>query len=144
MHCKLTMNAWRQSGRSLVYYFTNDETDRDSYTSTMKPLATTYQEFLKFVTVDTNEYPDMSRAMGISGVKGLVVENTHAGQFFPYRGSYPIAPDQIGQFINAISQGSIQPWNGHYDEATDAARQSTGDGKGDTSRDTSGSRRDEL
>lgn len=80
----------------------------------MKPLAKTYQEYLKFVTVDTTEYPDMSRAMGLQLDKGLVVENTHNGQMFPYRGSSgdSVAEEDVAAFITAISQGSVQPWTG--------------------------------
>ncbi|OWT43507.1 protein disulfide-isomerase [Pochonia chlamydosporia 170] len=122
---------YRQPGKSLVYYFTADESDRASYVNTMKPLAKTYQEYLKFVTVDSAEYADMSRAMGLQSARGLVVENTHNGQFFPYpeSGGKGMAAEEVGAFITAISQGSVQPWTGH--------NQSPG-------ADATGPRRDEL
>lgn len=115
-------------GKSLVYYFTDDESDRASYVNTMKPLAKTYQEYLKFVTVDSAEYADMSRAMGLQSERGLVVENTHNGQFFPYpeSGGKGMAAEEVGAFITAISQGSVQPWTGHNQspgaDATDPRR----------------------
>ncbi|EFY90347.1 hypothetical protein J3458_005169 [Metarhizium acridum] len=107
---------YRQPGRSLVYYFTGEESDRDLYVKRMKPLAGTYQEYLRFVTVDSTEYADMSRGMGLESKRGLVVEHTHGGQLFPYRGSGgDIGAEEVENFITAISQGAVQPWTGHRD-----------------------------
>ncbi|EXU99533.1 protein disulfide isomerase family protein [Metarhizium robertsii] len=108
---------YRRPGKSLVYYFTGEESDRDLYVKRMKPLARTYHEYLRFVTVDSTEYADMSRGMGLELERGLVVENTHGGQLFPYRGSGGIGIGEVENFITAISQGAVQPWTGHRDDS---------------------------
>ncbi|KKP01568.1 hypothetical protein THAR02_06316 [Trichoderma harzianum] len=106
------------SGRSLVYYLSNSEEGRESYTKALKQVASRYAEFLQFVTVDSNEYPDMPRNLGVRSSGGLAVQNIHNGQVFPFRGDAS-SPDAIDQFIVAISEGRAQPWDGTFDEAHD-------------------------
>lgn len=108
-----------QSGRSLVYYFSNNEADREAYVKSLKPVAQRYAEFLQFVTVDSREYPDMPRNLGVRSAGGLAVQNVHNGQIFPFRGDAAL-PGQIDQFIVAISEGRAQPWDGRFDQAEEA------------------------
>ncbi|PTB75832.1 ER-resident thioredoxin [Trichoderma longibrachiatum ATCC 18648] len=107
------------SGRSLVYYFSNNEADREAYVKSLKPVAQRYAEFLQFVTVDSREYPDMPRNLGVRSAGGLAVQNVHNGQIFPFRGDAAL-PGQIDQFIVAISEGRAQPWDGRFDQAEEA------------------------
>jgi protein disulfide-isomerase A1 len=85
------------------------------YVKTLRPLAETYQEYLKFVTVDAIQYADMSRAMGLKSARGIVVENTRTQQFFPmqYSGDDGISAEEVATFITAVSQGLVQPWTEH-------------------------------
>ncbi|EHK15543.1 uncharacterized protein TRIVIDRAFT_112058 [Trichoderma virens Gv29-8] len=106
------------SGRSLVYYLSNSEEDREKYTKALKRVADRYAEFLQFVTVDSNEYPDMARNLGVRSRGGLAVQNIHNGQVFPFRGDAS-SPDDIDLFIVAISEGRAQPWDGTFDEELD-------------------------
>lgn len=100
----------------MVYYFTDEESDGVSYTDRIRPLAKHYQEYLKFVIVDSLQYPEMPSSMGLGSGRGLAVQNTHNGQVFPYLGSASsISADEAGDFITAISQGSVQPWTGQYE-----------------------------
>ncbi|TFA99458.1 hypothetical protein CCMA1212_008816 [Trichoderma ghanense] len=107
------------SGRSLVYYFTNNEADREAYTKALKPVARRYAEFLQFVTVDSREYPDMPRNLGVRSTGGLAVQNVHNGQIFPFKGD-AVSSGQVDQFIVAISEGRAQPWDGGFDEGQEA------------------------
>ncbi|OPB43117.1 Protein disulfide isomerase 2 [Trichoderma guizhouense] len=107
------------SGRSLVYYLSNSEEGRETYTKALKQVASRYAEFLQFVTVDSNEYPDMARNLGVRSSGGLAVQNIHNGQVFPFRGDAS-SPDSIDQFIVAISEGRAQPWDGTFDEGLEA------------------------
>lgn len=99
----------------MVYYLSNGEADREAYTKTVKRVAQRYAEFLQFVTVDSNEYPDMARNLGVRSGGGLAVQNVHNGQVFPFRGD-AASPDAIDQFIVAISEGRAQPWDGTFDD----------------------------
>lgn len=108
-----------QSGRSLVYYLSDSEEGRETYTKALKQVAGRYAEFLQFVTVDSNEYPDMARNLGVRSSGGLAVQNIHNGQVFPFRGDAS-SPDAIDQFIVAISEGRAQPWDGTFDEDLEA------------------------
>ncbi|KAL7941613.1 hypothetical protein V8C42DRAFT_334263 [Trichoderma barbatum] len=103
------------SGRSLVYYLSNSEADRQAYTKALYQVADRYTEFLQFVTVDSNEYPDMARNLGVRSSGGLAVQNVHNGQIFPFRGDSS-SSNEIDQFIVAISEGRAQPWDGTFDE----------------------------
>jgi protein disulfide-isomerase A1 len=102
----------------LVYYLSNSEKGRETYTKALKQVASRYAEFLQFVTVDSNEYPDMARNLGVRSSGGLAVQNIHNGQVFPFRGDAS-SPDAVDQFIVAISEGRAQPWDGTFDEAHD-------------------------
>ncbi|KAL6864127.1 hypothetical protein J3F83DRAFT_761981 [Trichoderma novae-zelandiae] len=107
------------SGRSLVYYFSNKEADREAYTRALKPVAQRYAEFLQFVTVDSLEYPDMPRNLGVGSTGGLAVQNVHNGQIFSFRGD-AASSGQVDRFIVAISEGRAQPWDGTFDEGQEA------------------------
>ncbi|KAL6696051.1 hypothetical protein J3F84DRAFT_408015 [Trichoderma pleuroticola] len=111
--------AYLSSGRSLVYYLSTSEEGREAYTKALKQVAGRYAEFLQFVTVDSNEYPDMPRNLGVGSGAGLAVQNIHNGQVFPFRGDAS-SPDAIDQFIVAISEGRAQPWDGTFDEELEA------------------------
>ncbi|KAL7934836.1 thioredoxin-like domain-containing protein [Trichoderma chlorosporum] len=106
------------SGRSLVYYLSKSEEGREAYTKALKQVADRYAEFLQFVTVDSNEYPDMARNLGVRSGGGLAVQNIHNGQVFPFRGD-AVSSDEVDQFIVAISEGRAQPWDGTFDEEHD-------------------------
>ncbi|KAM0469969.1 hypothetical protein ACHAPX_010224 [Trichoderma viride] len=106
------------SGRSLVFYLFRTEAQREAYTKDLKGTAQRYAEFLTFVTVDSNEYPDMARNLGIRSTGGLAVQNVHNGQVFPFEGDITL-PSEIDQFIVAISEGRAQPWDGTFDEGHD-------------------------
>ncbi|KAM0264741.1 hypothetical protein ACHAQJ_000566 [Trichoderma viride] len=107
--------TYLSSGRSLVFYLSNNEASREAYTKNLKSVAQRYAEFLTFVTVDSNEYPDMARNLGIRSTSGLAVQNIHNGQVFLFRGD-AASSDEIDQFIVAISEGRAQPWDGTFDE----------------------------
>ncbi|PTB46308.1 hypothetical protein M441DRAFT_126176 [Trichoderma asperellum CBS 433.97] len=106
------------SGRSLVYYLSKNEAHRQAYTKNLKSTAQQYAQFLTFVTVDSNEYPDLARNLGIRSTGGLAVQNVHNGQVFPFKGD-TTSSHQIGQFIVAISEGKAEPWDGTYNEGHD-------------------------
>ncbi|KAL7798236.1 hypothetical protein V8C37DRAFT_369195 [Trichoderma ceciliae] len=110
--------AHLSSGRSLVFYLSNSEVDRETCTKTLKRVAQRYAEFLKFVTVNSGEYPDMARNLGVRSSGGLAVQNVHNGQIFPFRGD-AASSDEVDQFIVAISEGRAQPWDGTFDEETE-------------------------
>lgn len=109
---RLIAGGLKQTGKSLVYYFSHDAADREAYSKSMRPIAEAYQEYLKLVTVDSGEYPDMASSLGVRQGKGLSVRNLHNGQVFPYQGDGEVSTEQVGAFIVAISQGQVQPWDG--------------------------------
>ncbi|KAL7903228.1 hypothetical protein HDV63DRAFT_363421 [Trichoderma sp. SZMC 28014] len=103
------------SGRSLVFYLFRTDAQREAYTKNLKSTAQRYAEFLTFVTVDSNEYPDMARNLGIRSTGGLAVQNVHNGQVFPFKGDVTLS-NEIDQFILSISEGKAQAWDGSHDE----------------------------
>ncbi len=105
-----------QGGKSLVYYFHRRKTAREAYTEKMKTMARTYQDYLTLVTVDSGEYPDMPTGLGLQSESGLVVQNLHTGQTFPYEGH--IVPAGIEAFIMAISEGKVPAWDASRDGNT--------------------------
>ncbi|KND94342.1 Protein disulfide-isomerase [Tolypocladium ophioglossoides CBS 100239] len=113
---------YRQTGKSLVHYFSDAEADREAYGKAMKPLARAYREYLQFVTVDSSEYPEMPRTLGVAAGRGLAVENPHTGQAFPYRrsrgDSSALTAAEVGEFIASISRGNVEPWNGGSSSGT--------------------------
>lgn len=102
----------------MVFYLYKTEAQREAYTKNLKGTAQRYAEFLTFVTVDSNEYPDMARNLGIRSTGGLAVQNVHNGQVFPFKGDIT-SPSEIDQFIVAISEGRAQSWDGTFDEGHD-------------------------
>ncbi|PHH72341.1 hypothetical protein CDD82_6026 [Ophiocordyceps australis] len=106
---------YAKTGKSLVYYLSDDETWREAQARIMNPLAKQYGDYLQFVTVDSAEYPELPRNLGLAARQGLVVENRHTGDKFPYPSAAASALDvnAVAQFIDAIAQGSVMPWKGH-------------------------------
>ncbi|KAL3960325.1 hypothetical protein ACCO45_005442 [Purpureocillium lilacinum] len=128
----------QHAGRSIVYYLSDDASEREAYVAAMRPVAKRLREYLQFVTVDSGEFPDMSHALGVASEGGLVVENLHTGQVYPFRGReressaeakerhrIPAA-EAVEDFIMAIAQGHIEPWNGRYGDG-DSMRRDGGD-----------------
>jgi protein disulfide-isomerase A1 len=77
----------------------------------MNPLAKKYQEYLFFVTIQADEYPDMMPGLGLAGgPPGLAVQNPRNGQVFPYQGGISLAT--VEAFIVAIAEGRQKPWDG--------------------------------
>jgi protein disulfide-isomerase A1 len=109
-----------QGGKSLVYYFNISEIARKAYTDEMNTLAKTYQEYLTLVTVDSGEYPAMPGNLGLKSGTGLVVQNLHNGQAFPYEGD--ITAEKIEAFIIAISEGKVSAWDANTDQAGTVVR----------------------
>jgi len=103
-----------KASKSLVHYFTSSEEDREVYVAGIRTLASRYREYLNFVTVDTNEYPDMVATVGhrrgASGV--LAVQNPHSWQAFPLPEGTKITADVVEQFLNDIIQEKVTPWDG--------------------------------
>ncbi|KFA46264.1 hypothetical protein S40293_06459 [Stachybotrys chartarum IBT 40293] len=95
--------------RSPVYYFSDDEDDRDEYTRMVRPIAKAFHEFLVFATVDTSEYPHMPASFGFNDSRGLCLQTRHNGAVFHYPNSV-LAADAIQSFIVAVSEGKLQPW----------------------------------
>ncbi|UNI19871.1 Protein disulfide-isomerase [Purpureocillium takamizusanense] len=135
---------YTQASRSIVYFLSSDTGEREAYVAAMRPLAKRLREYLQFVTVDSGEFPDMSHALGVAANRGLVVENLHTGQVYPFRAAerelratasaqhrIP-TPDAVEDFITAIAQGQIEPWNGRYDDGEESMRRR--DGATDASR----------
>lgn len=108
-----------------MYYCSDAEADREAYSAAAKPLAKAYREYLQFVTVNSGEYPEMPRTLGIASSIGLAVENPHTGQTFPYRNSRSnssaLTAAEVGEFIAEISQGKVEAWNGVFEPDQDAA-----------------------
>ncbi|KAI1389169.1 thioredoxin-like domain-containing protein [Hypoxylon trugodes] len=115
-----------QSGKSLVFYFTTSPKDRDAYVDTMRSVAKMYKEYLSFVTVDANEYGDLTAPLGLAPatLPRLSVQNPMFGQVFPYPRSRKITPEAVGGFLMDIVQGKQKPWDGTFtaDEAGGHAR----------------------
>lgn len=108
---ELTCLVNMQIPRSPVYYFSDDEDDRDEYTRMVRPIAKAFQEFLVFATVDTSEYPHMPASFGFNDSRGLCLQTRHNGVVFHYPNSV-LAADAIQSFIVAVSEGKLQPWTG--------------------------------
>ncbi|PHH63287.1 hypothetical protein CDD81_6144 [Ophiocordyceps australis] len=105
---------YAKTGKSLVYYWSDKETWREAQARIMNPLAKQYSDYLHFVTVDSAEYPELSRSLGLPAQQGLVVENRHTGDKFPYPSAAAgLDANALAQFIEAIAQGSVVPWKGH-------------------------------
>jgi protein disulfide-isomerase A1 len=105
--------AYLKAGKSLVYYFTTTDSERDSYVEAFRSLAKKYGEYLSFVTVDTGEYGEMVPNMGLAeaDVPGLAVQNPRNGQVFPFSPGLDITPQAIEAFLMDISGGKVKPWD---------------------------------
>jgi protein disulfide-isomerase A1 len=120
--------SYVKAGKSIVVYFTDSEVDREEYVKATRALAKKYREYLAFVTVDTDEYPDMVAAMGHApGATGvLALQNPHNWQVFPLAGD--VDPASIEAFIVEISQGQVQPWDGQAPVVAKARKKEMGGG----------------
>lgn len=78
----------------------------------MRPMAQAFSEMLQFVTVDSREYPAMPRTLGIARTRGLSLQNAANGKVYPYGGE--TKPGEVQQFLLDISQGTVEPWDGHF------------------------------
>ncbi|CAJ2512114.1 Uu.00g077390.m01.CDS01 [Anthostomella pinea] len=103
-----------QSGKSLVYYFATASKEREAFVDSMRTVAKTYKEYLSFVTVDANEYADMTAPLGLASgaFPGLSVQNPMLGQVFPYPPHAKITSESVGAFVMDIVQGKVKPWDG--------------------------------
>lgn len=103
-----------QPGKSLVYYLAGTPQERDAYVESTRPVAKKYREFLNFVTVDANEYGDLTLPLGLpdGAFPALAVQNPVYGQVFPYPSDAKITPEAVEAFVIDISQGKVQPWDG--------------------------------
>lgn len=100
----------KKSGKSIIYYFSDKEDDRDRYTKNFRILAKTYRDFIQLVTIDSSDYPDMAASLGLATSRGLSLHNPHTDQVFPYKGN--VEPGSIANFVVSISKGEIKPWDG--------------------------------
>lgn len=95
-----------------MHYLPTSSPDRDSYISTIRPLAKRFAEFLVFVTVDGDEYPDMAASLGHApGARGVLsVQNSHTGDVYPMGGA--VTAEAVEGFILGISRGEVPAWDG--------------------------------
>ncbi|KAE9378273.1 hypothetical protein N431DRAFT_541785 [Stipitochalara longipes BDJ] len=103
---------YMKAGKSLVYYFASTSQDRETYRSSLQPLANKFKEYLNFVTVDAVEYGHMLPALGLqdTGAPALAVFHPMYGQAFPYDQRKKIVPEAVEGFVMDIVQGKVQPW----------------------------------
>ncbi|SPO03617.1 uncharacterized protein DNG_06300 [Cephalotrichum gorgonifer] len=108
----------RFMGKSMVHYFPSSEADREAYVATVRPLAKRYKEYLNFLTVDPDEYPDMAASLGhVRGARGvLAVQNPHTWQAFPFDEGAQITAAAVEEFIMGISRGEVEAWDGREKE----------------------------
>ncbi|TDZ18060.1 Protein disulfide-isomerase [Colletotrichum orbiculare MAFF 240422] len=100
------------SGKSLVYFFARVEDYLEAWTEAVLALAKKYHEYMTFVTVDLNEYPTMPASFGFPNEieDAVALQNPATGQVYPYAGE--ITVDAVEEFINSISDGKVEPWDG--------------------------------
>ncbi|KAK8026253.1 hypothetical protein PG990_004076 [Apiospora arundinis] len=103
-----------QSGKSLVYYFSESAREREQYAASMRAVARKYEEYLLFVTVDAGEYGDMVPMMGLrpETLPAVSVQNPMYGQVFPYDQKNELSAQRIEQFVTQIASGKVKPWDG--------------------------------
>lgn len=97
-----------------MYYLASMPQERAAYVESIRPVAKKYKEFLNFVTVDANEYEDLTRPLGLPDwtFPALAVQNPVYSQVFPFPSGGKITPETVEGFVIDISQGKVQPWNG--------------------------------
>ncbi|KEZ46259.1 hypothetical protein SAPIO_CDS1159 [Scedosporium apiospermum] len=103
-----------KASKSMVHYFTDSEEDKEAYIAAIRPLAQKYREYLNFVTIDVNEYPDMTTSVGHrKGASRVVaVQNPHTWQAYPLEEGSEVSAASVEQFILAITQNKVAPWDG--------------------------------
>ncbi|KAH9885912.1 thioredoxin-like domain-containing protein [Xylariomycetidae sp. FL2044] len=114
-----------QAGKSLVFYFATTSAEREAFVDAIRPVAKMYREYLNFVTVDADEYGDLTVPLGLrrDAFPSLSVQNQMVGQVFPFQKN-KITPEAVGGFVMDIVQGKVKPWDGtppdqissHHDE----------------------------
>ena len=109
-----------QTGKSIVHYIPSSDADKEAYTFAIRSLAKKYAEFLVFVTVDGEEYPDMAASLGHeSNAKGVLsVQNSRTGEVYPWDGG--ISAEEVEGFILKISKGEVKAWDGRQRGGQDA------------------------
>lgn len=110
----------------MVYYFLTTDQQRASYRAAVRPLARRYKEYLNFVVVDANEYPEMLPMLGLTSgeTPALALQNPSNGQVFPYEGGDDITSFVVERFVLDIVEGLVKPWEGPREVPASA----TGDG----------------
>ncbi|KAK8009371.1 protein disulfide isomerase [Apiospora marii] len=103
-----------QSGKSLVYYFSDSALEREEYAASMRAVARKYEEYLLFVTVDAAEYVDMVSMLGLRPevLPAVAVQNPSYGQVFPFDQTKMLSAQTIEQFVTQIASGKVKPWDG--------------------------------
>ncbi|KAK1996742.1 hypothetical protein LX36DRAFT_671490 [Colletotrichum falcatum] len=99
------------TGKSLAYFFSEDEASLDAWASAVKPLARKYHEYITFVTVDAGEYPEMPALFGLRAAagEGFALQNPSVGLAFPFRGG-EITVEAVDRHILDISEGNADAW----------------------------------
>ncbi|KAF6790010.1 protein disulfide isomerase [Colletotrichum sojae] len=100
------------AGKSLVYFFARVDEYLDAWTSAVIPLAKKFHQYITFVTVDLNDYPEMPTHFGLPQNidDAVALQNPATGQVFPFTGEITI--DAVEEFITDISEGKVEPWDG--------------------------------
>lgn len=92
-----------------MYIFARTEEERSSFRTSLIPLATKYEEYLSFVTVDSVEYEQMAIALGLGQTGFLALQNPVLGQIFPYQRQKAITAEIVEEFVLDIVQGTVKP-----------------------------------
>ncbi|KAF6790333.1 protein disulfide isomerase [Colletotrichum musicola] len=100
------------AGKSLVYFFARVDEYLEAWTSAVMPLAKKFHQYITFVTVDLNDYPEMPTHFGLPQNidDAVALQNPATGQVFPFAGEITI--DAVEEFITDISEGKVEPWDG--------------------------------
>ncbi|KAF6812105.1 protein disulfide isomerase [Colletotrichum plurivorum] len=100
------------AGKSLVYFFARVDEYLEAWTSAAMPLAKKFHQYITFVTVDLNDYPEMPTHFGLPQNidDAVALQNPATGQVFPFTGEITI--DAVEEFITDISEGKVEPWDG--------------------------------
>ncbi|KAK0388842.1 hypothetical protein NLU13_5085 [Sarocladium strictum] len=102
--------GFNKIAKSAVYYFSDDEADREAYVDMARPVAKAFREYLVFATVDTNDYPQMPGMFGIQK-RGLCLQVLQNGQVYHFTGE-DMTAESLQNFIQAVSGGKAQAWDG--------------------------------
>lgn len=53
----------------------------------------------------------MPASLGVAAKRGLVVQNPHTGEVFPFRHKL-VDAESVSNFIMSISEGKVEAWDG--------------------------------